>query len=71
MFGVKSCKDKIKKRGNTHDVRGLETTIESFRLTFTVNGDVINCQVTPSMSNVHGEILSLISLVFKYEGQSF
>ena len=31
---------------------------ESFRLTFTVNGDIINRHMAPSVGNVHNEILT-------------
>ena len=35
--------------------------LKRLRLTFTVNGDVINYHVTPSMGNIHSEILTFCS----------
>ena len=40
----------------------LGVAIESFRLMFTVNGDVINQHVTSSADDVHNEILTFCTL---------
>ena len=37
-------------------LRDFDVIVES--LTFTVNGDIINHPVAPSVGNVHGEILT-------------